>query len=108
MFTVLGPLLLLQAAIGIYAVVAYSVTLRTNEIGVRLGLGATTRRLIRQFVTEHLLVVLGGAVVGWLLAFAVVVAIFAAPVHLVVFTGVPIVLLLVALGASWWPARRVT
>jgi len=108
MFTVLGPLLLLLAAIGIYAVVAYSVTLRTNEIGVRLALGATTKRLVRQFVTEHLLVVLGGAVVGWLLAFGVVVAIFSASVDVVVFAGVPIVLLLVAIGAAWWPARRVT
>ena len=108
MFMVLGPLLLLLAAIGIYAVVAYSVTLRTAEIGVRLALGATTRRLIRQFVTEHLVVVGSGAVAGWLLAFAVVVAVFSAPLDVVVFAGVPIVLFLVALGASWWPARRVT
>jgi ABC-type antimicrobial peptide transport system permease subunit len=73
-------------------VVAYSVTLRTAEIGVRLALGATAARLVRQFVAEHLLIVFGGAVVGWLLAFAVVVAIFSAPVDVVVFAGVPIVL----------------
>jgi ABC-type antimicrobial peptide transport system permease subunit len=108
MFMVLGPLLLVLAAIGIYAVVAYSVTLRTTEIGVRLALGATATRLVRQFVAEHLLVVFGGAVVGWLLAFAVVVTVFSAPVDAVVFAGVPIVLLLVAAGAAWWPARRVS
>jgi predicted permease len=108
MFMVLGPLLLLLAAIGIYAVVAYAVTLRTTEIGVRLALGATARRLVAQFVTEHLVVVGVGALAGWVLAFAVVVDVFSAPVEPAVFAGVPLVLLAVAAVASWWPARRVT
>ncbi len=108
MFMVLGPLLLLLTAIGIYAVVAYSLTLRTNEIGVRLALGATGRRLIAQFVGEHLVVIGAGALAGWLLAVAVLVDIFAAPVDLAVFAGVPVILLVVATFASWWPARRIT
>lgn len=108
MFEVLGPLLLVLAAIGIYAVVAYSVTLRTTEIGVRLALGATATRLVLQFVSEHLLIVAGGALAGWLLAFAVVVAVFSAPLDSTVFAGVPMILLAVAALASWWPARRVT
>jgi predicted permease len=108
MFAVLGPLLLLLAASGIYASVAYAVSLRTMEIGVRLALGATTRRVVVQFVVEHLTVVAVGALAGWLLAFAVVVDVFAAPVDALVFAGVPAVLLLVAAAASWWPARRVS
>jgi predicted permease len=108
MFAVLGPLLLLLAASGIYASVAYAVSLRTMEIGVRLALGATTGRVIAQFVAEHLTVVAVGALAGWLLAFAVVVDVFAAPVNATVFAGVPAVLLAVAAVASWWPARRVS
>jgi ABC-type antimicrobial peptide transport system permease subunit len=108
MFAVLGPLLLLLAAIGIYAVVAYSVSLRTMEIGVRLALGATTRRVVAQFVGEHLLVVAAGALAGWVIAFAAVVVVLSAPLDATVFIGVPTVLLAVAVVASWWPARRVS
>jgi predicted permease len=108
MFAVLGPLLLLLAASGIYAVVAYAVSLRTTEIGVRLALGATTGRVIRQFVREHVLVVAVGALAGWLLALAVVVDVLTAPVNLAVFAGVPALLLAVAAAAAWWPARRVS
>jgi ABC-type antimicrobial peptide transport system permease subunit len=108
MFSVLGPLLLLLAASGIYASVAYAVSLRTIEIGVRLALGATTGRVIAQFVGEHLTVVAVGALAGWLLALAVVVDVFNAPVDVPVFGGVPAILLTVAAVASWWPARRVS
>ena len=107
MFAVLAPLLLLLTSIGIYAVVTYTVTLRTSEIGVRLALGATTRRVIVQFVGESLAVVAAGALVGWSIAF------LAAPnlaprgaIDIPVFAGVPILLLLVAATASWIPVSR--
>jgi putative ABC transport system permease protein len=108
MFSVLAPLLLLLAAIGIYAVVAYSVSQRTAEIGVRLALGATGPRLIAQFVAEHMAIIGAGALVGWVLVFGVVVGLMSAPADPAVFAGVPIILLIVATLASWWPARRVT
>ena len=66
MFVVLGPLLLVLAAVGIYGVVAYTVAHRTTEIGVRLALGATPRRVVSQVVRESLKVIVAGAVVGWL------------------------------------------
>jgi hypothetical protein len=107
MFSVLGPLLLLLAAIGIYAVVSYAVSLRTREIGIRLALGATAGRVVRAFVGESLRVALLGAVLGWMAAY--VLATHLGPgrrIDVVVFAIVPAVLLLVAALASWIPARR--
>ncbi len=106
MFVVLGPLLLLLAAIGIYAVVAYSVTQRTTEIGVRLALGATPHRVVRQIVRETLGVVSIGAVTGWLIAVVFDIHIARGVVSLPVFLGVPATLLLVATFACWLPAHR--
>jgi ABC-type antimicrobial peptide transport system permease subunit len=107
MFAVLGPLLLLLAATGVYAVVAYAVSRRTMEIGVRLALGATPRTVIRQLVGEHLLVIGAGALAGWVVAFAVVMDVLGIPIDAGVFAGVPAVLIAVSAAASWWPARRV-
>ena len=107
MFVVLGPLLLVLAAIGIYAVVAYTVSHRTAEIGVRIALGATGARVVRQIVRETLEVVGIGATIGWALAVLVAIHVMrGAPINLVIFLGVPAVLMLVATGASWLPARR--
>lgn len=107
LFTVLGPLLLLLAASGIYAVVAYGVSLGTKEFGVRLALGATSGQLVARCVIEHLYVIGTGALAGWLLALAVVVDVLGLPVDAAVFAGVPALLMAVAVAASWWPARRI-
>jgi ABC-type antimicrobial peptide transport system permease subunit len=107
MFVVLGPLLLVLAAIGIYAVVAYTVSHRTAEIGVRIALGATAALVVRQIVRETLRVVGVGATVGFALAFLVAIHVMrGAPINLVIFLGVPALLMVVAAGASWLPARR--
>ena len=60
MFVVIAPLLLALVAIGIYAVVSYSVSQRTTEIGVRIAMGATSDRVVRQIVKEGLLVASSG------------------------------------------------
>jgi putative ABC transport system permease protein len=73
-----------------------------------MALGATGRRLVAQFVGEHLLVVAVGALAGWVIAFAIVVNAMNIPMDVTVFVGVPALLLAVGALASWWPARRVT
>jgi predicted permease len=107
LFALLGPMLLVLAAIGIYAVVAYTLSLRTAEIGVRLAIGATPARVVAHFVVQSLMVIVTGALAGWLLA--LVVALDFIPggtIDLPVFAGVPALLLAVAAVACWLPARR--
>ncbi|MBI1876313.1 MAG: FtsX-like permease family protein [Acidobacteria bacterium] len=108
MFVVLGPLLLLLAAIGIYAVVAYTVSHRTTEIGVRLALGATVRRVVSQILGESLRVVGAGALAGWAIAFILNLHLVRGPIYFSVFLGVPALLLVVAMVACWLPAQRAT
>ena len=94
MFLVLGPLLLLLAAIGVYAVVDYGVSQRTSEIAVRLALGATSQAVVRRIVAETLAVIGLGVGASTILAVAV-------DLHLVrgglrdvpVLVGVPLLLL---------------
>ena len=107
MFVVLGPLLLLLAAIGIYAVVAYSVARRTAEIGLRLALGATARHVVAQIVRETLRVVGWGVLAGSLIAFVIEIHVARGrPLDVPILLGVPALLLLVAAVACWLPARR--
>ena len=106
MFLVLGPLVLALAAIGIYAVVAYSVAQRTPEIGVRVALGATASRVVGQIVRESLWVIAAGAALGWLAVVMVYTHLIRGPLDLPVFAGVPMLLLAVAALAAWLPARR--
>ena len=105
-FIVLGPLLLALAAIGIYAVVAYTVSQRTAEIGIRLALGATSRRVVGQLIAESLRVIVVGAAAGLAIAYFVNRDVRQASLDPVLFAGVPMVLLIVAAFACWLPARR--
>lgn len=105
-FAVLGPLILVLAAIGIYALVAYSVAQRTVEIGVRLTLGASTRRVVAEIVGESLKVVSFGVVPAWLLSVVVMLHMRGGVLSLPILVGVPVTLIGVAWLAAWWPARR--
>jgi putative ABC transport system permease protein len=109
MFLFIAPLLLSLVAIGIYAVVSYSVAQRTTEIGVRIAMGATSNRVVSQIVREGLLVSAAGMVMAWVLAVMVQTHVFNGDsgAWLVLLT-VPLVLVAVAWVACWLPARRAT
>lgn len=102
---------LLIAAIGIYGVLAYSVSLRTREIGLRMALGATPRGVLKLVVGEGMVVVMIGVGIGLVggLAIGRVVSslVFGVTVHdPATFAGVATILAVVALAACVIPARR--
>ena len=109
MFAVIAPLLLALIAIGIYSVISYTVSQRTTEIGVRIALGATGDRVVRQIVKEGLLVVSGGLILAWVIAAMVQLHLFSGgPGAWKVLIAVPAVLFVVAGISCWLPARRAT
>jgi predicted permease len=109
MFAVIAPLLLSLVAIGIYAVISYTVSLRTTEIGVRMAMGATADRVVRQIVKEGMIVASSGVVLAWILAAMVQLHLFSRSAGAwSVLIAVPIVLMAVAAFSCWLPARRAT
>jgi putative ABC transport system permease protein len=109
--TIFGCSALLLAAIGIYGVMAYSVAQRTQEIGIRLALGAEPSRIRNMVVFQGLRLALAGAVCGLAAAFGLtrLIASFLFGVKVwdpLAFFVVPIILVCVALVAAWLPAMR--
>jgi len=99
------------AAIGIYGVLAYSVTQRTREIGLRMALGAPRAGVLRSIVREGMAVSAAGVAAGLVVAFAFSRAleslVFGVRVHdPLTFAAVAVVLSMVALAACVLPAAR--
>jgi len=102
---------LLLAAAGVYGVVAYSVSRRRRDLGVRLALGASPGRLVRGLTARSLVPVLWG--LGFGLAAALVLArsmdsmlYETSPFEPRVVLGVAAVLAMVGIASAWLPARR--
>jgi putative ABC transport system permease protein len=111
LMTVFGAAALALAAIGIYGLMAYSVAQRTQEIGIRLALGADGQRVRNMVVLQGVRLAAIGVVIGLGSAFGLarLVASLLFGVKAwdpAVFVSVPIVLALVALAAVWLPALR--
>jgi putative ABC transport system permease protein len=101
------------AVVGVYGVLAYSVSQRTGEIGIRLALGARAGQVVglvvRQGFAAALSGVLAGTVVAWYLADTVSGLLYGVEAQdPVTFASVPALLLAVSLIACWLPAVRAT
>ncbi len=108
-----GVLALVLATIGLYGILSYAVASRTNEIGIRIALGARTREIVRLILREALLLVVIGIVAG--LPAVLVVARFAStllfdlsPADPLSLTLAALIMMAVAILAAYLPARRAT
>jgi predicted permease len=110
---VLGTMALLLAALGLFGVIAHSVSQRTQEIGVRMALGAQIIDVFRPVVSQSLRLTVAGIGVGLVLSFALTPLIASQLLGVsatdpLTFVAVSCLLCAVALAASIVPARRAT
>jgi predicted permease len=108
-----GLLALLLSCIGLYGVMSYNVASRTNELGIRLALGAQPRNIFRLIARQGMTLVLIGIVIGLSVAFALTRLISSllfgvSPTDATTFVGIAVLLGGVALLACYLPARRAT
>jgi len=111
--TMFGLTALFLAALGIYGVISYLVSERCHEIGIRRALGAQNRNILELVLRQGIGLAVAGAALGLLCALVVSrlmssVLFGVKPYDPAVFLSVPFLLLIVALIASYLPARRAT
>jgi predicted permease len=111
LLAIAGAMALLLGVIGIYGVIAYSVSQRTREIGIRLALGAPLQEVTGMFVRHGLLLALAGAACGLAAAFALTrlmksLLFDVSPSDPMTYVAVSAGLVLATMLASYLPARR--
>jgi putative ABC transport system permease protein len=110
LFTVFAALAVFLASLGLYGVMAYSVRQRTQEIGVRMALGAQTGDVLRLVTGHGVRLILTGLVIGFVSAFFLAKLMAGSLLGISAhdppsFTLVPLILFLVGLAACYLPAR---
>jgi ABC-type antimicrobial peptide transport system permease subunit len=113
LLTAFGFAGLFMAAIGVYGVMSYSVQQRTQELGVRMALGAQASNLRNMVIRQGMALTLIGVLIGgggafWLTRFLAGFLFEVKPLDPVAFIATPLVLSVVALFSVWVPAIRAT
>jgi putative ABC transport system permease protein len=113
LLSIFAALALILAAVGVYGVMAYAVTLRTRDIGIRIALGARPRDIFKHVLGQALLLALIGLAIGLLLGVASTRVMSSllygvSPTDPLTLSATSFLLLAVALLASYIPARRAT
>ena len=111
MLAIFASLALILAALGIYGVLAFTVTRRAGEIGVRMALGALPQEILRLIVWQGMRLMFAGlgigAIASFLLTRLMASLLFqVSPTDPWTFAGASVLLVLVAFGACYLPARR--
>jgi hypothetical protein len=113
LLSLIGTLCLLMAAVGLYSVMSYAVSQRTQEFGVRMALGASRLNIVRLLTRESLLLTIPGLFLGLVVALVAFrffggMLVGLSPADPVTFLGAALFLLFVTFAASYLPARRAT
>ncbi len=113
LLAIAGVMALVLGVVGIYGVIAYAVTQRTREIGIRMALGAQAAGLLQMFVRQGLLLAAIGAVIGLATAAGLTrlmasLLFGVAALDPLTYAGVAVLLIAAAALASYLPARRAT
>jgi putative ABC transport system permease protein len=113
MLALFGALALALAAVGIYGVISYTVSLRTREVGIRIALGAARGNVLGMILRQGLILTAAGLAAGFVASLALTrflasLLFEVRPVDLTMSALVAVLLSLAALAASYIPAQRAT